>query len=63
MNFIRENDRILFLWSTGTDTKDIEVPVSELKSRKGVVVYLENIERLASGIFNYYFNKTRMYIT
>uniref|UniRef100_U5EZP7 Anamorsin homolog n=1 Tax=Corethrella appendiculata TaxID=1370023 RepID=U5EZP7_9DIPT len=45
MNFIKEKDQILFLWS-GEVNENIEKTVNEIKTVQNVTVNVENIERL-----------------
>jgi SAM-dependent methyltransferase len=50
MDLIKENSLVLFLWG-GNSTVNIEEKVNELKKVAGVVVNVENIDRLSLGMF------------
>lgn len=47
MDFIQQNDKVLFLWDQSFDPSTINA--SELKSSKNVSIKFENIERLSLG--------------
>lgn len=47
MEFIQQNDKVLFLWDRTFDPSTVNT--DELKSEKNVAINFENIERLALG--------------
>lgn len=50
MEFIQQNDKVLFLWDRTFDPSTVNT--DELKSEKNVAINFENIERLALGTWN-----------